>query len=156
MLVALFLFARGAGGRATAPATPQPDPVDDGIVRVVQNPAAQAPFLEPEPPSPLQTAGATSNFYRDFIIGAESGGIPGRLNKSSLACGIPQALPCTKLYPHATKEWIRENYIVDEQGRWILPDPNPEYELAWMEQYVLERYGTWEKAYLFWKENRWY
>lgn len=153
MLVALFLFARGAGGRATAPATPQPDPVDDGIVRVVQNPAAQAPFPEPEPPSPLQTAGAIGRSYKgyaqskvgadqwwclDLLVGAESGWRPDAQNPTSTAYGLFQFLDST---------WAGTGY--DKSA-----DPTVQVDAGLV--YISSRYGTPCAAWDFWKSNGWY
>lgn len=90
-----------------------------------------------------------------WLIGKESGCEPGRLNKSSLACGIAQALPCTKLYPHATKEWIRAN-AVTRNGKLYLPNPDPVHELKWMKAYVANRYTTWSAARAWHRSHNWY
>lgn len=73
--------------------------------------------------------------YADFMVQKESGWNPDAKNKSSGACGLAQALPCSKLGP----DWN-----------------NPVVALNWMNNYVNGRYGSWEKAYNFWKANRWY
>lgn len=73
--------------------------------------------------------------YADFMVAKESGWNPNALNKSSGACGLAQALPCSKLGPN-----------------WS----NPVVALNWMNGYVNGRYGSWEKAYNFWQVNRWY
>lgn len=72
--------------------------------------------------------------YADFMVGKESGWNPNAVNKSSGACGLAQALPCSKLGPN-----------------WN----NPVVALNWMNGYV-SRYGGWEGAYNFWLKNRWY
>lgn len=90
-----------------------------------------------------------------WLISKESGCEPGRLNKSSLACGIPQSLPCTKLYPYATKAWIMANKV-ERNGRWYLPTPEPVRELTWMKDYVANRYTTWARARVFHSSNNWY
>lgn len=90
-----------------------------------------------------------------WLISKESGCEPGRLNKSSLACGIAQALPCTKLYPHATKEWIRAN-AVTRNGKLYLPNPDPVHELVWMKSYVANRYTTWSSARAWHRSHNWY
>lgn len=73
--------------------------------------------------------------YVDFMVAKESTWNPNALNKSSGACGLAQALPCSKLGPN-----------------WN----NPVVALNWMNGYVNGRYGSWEKAYNFWQANRWY
>jgi len=73
--------------------------------------------------------------YADFMVNKESGWNPNAVNKSSGACGLAQALPCSKLGPN-----------------WS----NPVVALNWMNSYATGRYGSWEKAYNFWQANRWY
>ncbi len=73
--------------------------------------------------------------YADFMVTKESGWNPNAVNKSSGACGLAQALPCSKLGP----DWN-----------------SPVVALNWMNNYVNGRYGGWENAYAFWVANRWY
>ena len=73
--------------------------------------------------------------YADFMVGKESGWNPNSLNKSSGACGLAQALPCSKVGPN-----------------WS----NPVVSLNWMNNYVNGRYGGWEGAYNFWQVKHWY
>jgi uncharacterized protein YabE (DUF348 family) len=72
--------------------------------------------------------------YADFMVQKESGWNPNAMNKSSGACGLAQALPCSKL-----------------GSNWS----NPVVSLNWMHSYV-SRYGGWEGAYNFWLKNHWY
>lgn len=72
--------------------------------------------------------------YADFLVQKESGWNPNAVNKSSGACGLAQALPCSKLGPN-----------------WS----NPAVALNWMNGYV-GRYGGWEGAYKFWLAHKWY
>lgn len=72
--------------------------------------------------------------YADFMVAKESNWNPNAVNKSSGACGLAQALPCSKLGPN-----------------WS----NPVVALNWMNNYV-GRYGGWEGAYNFWLKNHWY
>ncbi len=97
----------------------------------------------------------------DKLIANESGYIPGRLNKSSLACGLAQSLPCTKLYPGMNKELIRQTkatVIVNNQTYWVLANPDPERELRWMLEYVRTSYGTPSNALHKWSSRNphWY
>jgi hypothetical protein len=73
----------------------------------------------------------TSNAYT--LILRESGCNPNAVNRSSGACGIPQALPCSKLGTNDPVEQIR-----------------------WMQQYVIRRYGSWANAVAFHNANNWY
>lgn len=73
--------------------------------------------------------------YADYMVTRESGWNPNAINKSSGACGLAQALPCSK----------------------VPGDPlNPTNSLNWMNSYVNGRYGGWEGAYNFWQAKHWY
>lgn len=67
------------------------------------------------------------------IINNESGSNPYAINKSSGACGIPQALPCSKLL---NKIGSLENIAGQVQ---------------WMIDYVSDRYTTPKNALYFWQ-----
>lgn len=73
--------------------------------------------------------------YADAIVQKESGWNPNALNASSGACGLAQALPCSKVPGNPF---------------------NPVDSLRWMNGYVTGRYGGWAGAYNFWQANRWY
>lgn len=73
--------------------------------------------------------------YVDSIVSRESGWNPNATNASSGACGLAQALPCSK---------------VPGNGY------NPVDSLRWMNGYVNGRYGGWAGAYNFWQANHWY
>ncbi len=73
--------------------------------------------------------------YADFMVSKESGWNPNAVNKSSGACGLAQALPCSKV-----------------PGNPL----NPVDSLNWMNGYVNGRYGGWQGAYNFWQKNHWY
>jgi uncharacterized protein YabE (DUF348 family) len=115
---------------------------------VTQQPKTQVEVIGSKPKNLAYTGGGTksewlaaSNIpqaswgHADFMVAKESGWNPNALNKSSGACGLAQALPCSKLGPN-----------------WS----NPIVALNWMNNYVNGRYGSWEKAYSFWQANRWY
>jgi len=73
--------------------------------------------------------------YADYMVAKESGWNPNARNASSGACGLAQALPCSK----------------------VPGDPlNPIDSLNWMNSYVNGRYGGWQGAYNFWQANHWY
>ena len=70
-----------------------------------------------------------------YIIQRESGWSVGTVNSSSGACGLGQALPCSKLG--------------DAYGDGIK-------ELEWVLGYIQDRYGTPNNALAFWNAHRWY
>lgn len=73
--------------------------------------------------------------YVDYIVTRESGWNPKAVNSSSGACGLAQALPCSKLGPN-----------------WS----DPVTALKWQYNYVSQRYGGYSGAYSFWLANHWY
>jgi len=73
--------------------------------------------------------------YADFMVSRESGWNPNAINKSSGACGLAQALPCSKVPGNPM---------------------NPVDSLNWMNGYVNGRYGGWQGAYNFWQAKHWY
>lgn len=73
--------------------------------------------------------------YVDAIVSRESGWNPNATNSSSGACGLVQALPCSKV-----------------PGNGYDPVAN----LGWAIGYANGRYGGWEGAYQFWQANHWW
>ena len=73
--------------------------------------------------------------YVDYIVSKESGWNPNATNKSSGACGLVQALPCSKV-----------------PGNGYDPVDN----LRWATGYATSRYGSWAGAYGFWTKNHWW
>ncbi|HEX7259897.1 MAG TPA: hypothetical protein VF272_03125 [Candidatus Saccharimonadia bacterium] len=63
----------------------------------------------------------------------ESNWNPAARNPSSGACGIPQALPCSKI-----------------------PDMSPAGQLTWGLTYIERRYGNPSNAWQFWLSHHWY
>lgn len=106
----------------------------------VVEPETVAPVAipEPQPVTPKEIAQAKAAQHGwvgsewDALVELwhkESGWNPGAVNKSSGACGIPQAYPCSKI-------------------------PNPgsvESQIEWGVGYVASRYGSPSKALAFWK-----
>lgn len=74
--------------------------------------------------------------YVDFIVSKESGWNPSATNASSGACGLAQALPCSK---------------IGGAGGY-----DPVTALRWQKDYVEQRYGGYDGAYAFWTANHWY
>lgn len=73
--------------------------------------------------------------YVDYIVTHESGWNPNATNPSSGACGLVQALPCSKV-----------------PGGGYDPVAN----LTWANGYAVSRYGSWSGAYSFWISNSWW
>lgn len=63
----------------------------------------------------------------------ESGWNPRSVNRSSGACGIPQALPCSKI-----------------------PDKSTAGQIQWGLNYIQNRYGTPAGAMAHWQQKHWY
>lgn len=83
----------------------------------------------------ITAAGVTDMANAVWLINKESGCRTSAVNRSSGACGIPQALPCSKLGA--------------ARG-------NPVEEIKWMNRYVIARYGSWANAVAFHKSHNWY
>ena len=85
----------------------------------------------------MRAAGIPENQwqYVDYIVSKESSWNPNAKNRSSGACGLAQAYPCSKLGPN-----------------WN----DPVVALRWQYNYVNKRYGGYAGAYKFWRANRWY
>ncbi|MFL1999361.1 transglycosylase SLT domain-containing protein [Microbacterium sp. A1-JK] len=73
--------------------------------------------------------------YVDYIVSRESSWNPNATNASSGACGLVQALPCSKV-----------------PGNGYDPVDN----LRWATGYAEGRYGSWSAAYDFWTRNHWW
>ena len=85
----------------------------------------------------MAAAGIPDIYSTHKLIINESGCNPNAVNPSSGACGIPQALPCSKI-AHCGVE--------------------PVCQLRWMDQYVKGRYGSWDGALAAWNARypHWY
>lgn len=70
-----------------------------------------------------------------FIYQHESGNNPGAINADSGACGLGQALPCSKM-----------GCGLDDYG----------CQDQWFTDYMLSRYGSWVAAMSFWQSNRYW
>lgn len=125
-------------------------PIDNEVSRVSKVPtlsnALEAPSfaqyatlskiaIKVAPVAPKQATGCnTGNPYKDFIYHHESGCRTDAINPIG-ACGLGQALPCSKM-PCGLSDY-------ECQDRWFT-------------DYALERYGSWEAAYNYWKLNSWW
>lgn len=94
---------------------------------------AAAPTIKPSGTCAewMAQAGIPNIEATNKLIINESGCNPNAVNRSSGACGIPQALPCSKLTN-------------------VCPTMEPVCQLRWMDNYVKDRYGTWNGALAAW------
>jgi len=83
----------------------------------------------------MQQAGIPITYATKTLIINESGCRHTAVNPTSGACGIPQALPCSKMGP------------VNADGTSAV---SPIGQLQWMDNYIKQRYTTWENALSFW------
>lgn len=117
---------------------PKPEPQ---VASTPATPAAPAPqpFYSGggAPAEWMAAAGIASSDwgYVDYIVSHESGWNPNATNASSGACGLVQALPCSKV-----------------PGNGYDPVDN----LRWATGYATGRYGSWAGAYAFWTSNNWW
>lgn len=95
--------------------------------RVVQTPAVAQ--------SVPTVAQSDNSDAKMFIYMKESGNNPNSINKSSGACGLGQALPCSKMGCAL--------------GDYACQD-------AFFTRYMLNRYGSWENAKAFWLQHLWW
>jgi hypothetical protein len=75
------------------------------------------------------------NTYKQYIYQHESNNNPQAINASSGACGLGQALPCSKL-PCTLSDYQCQD--------------------KWFENYAAVRYGGWENAYNWWINHKWW
>ena len=80
-------------------------------------------------------AQASGEDAKMFIYMHESGNNPGSVNKSSGACGLGQALPCSKMPCSLSDYACQDNFFTS---------------------YMKARYGTWENARAWWELHRWW
>lgn len=117
---------------------PDPKPEPAAVAGAASAPAAPPRYTGGGSPAEWMAAAgiAESDWgYVDFIASKESGWNPNATNSSSGACGLVQALPCSKV-----------------PGSGYDPVDN----LRWATGYAVGRYGSWEKAYAFWQFNHWW
>ena len=79
----------------------------------------------------MAAAGVPNTDDANYLIARESHCNPNSVNRSSGACGIGQALPCSKMGP------------VNADGTSAV---DPVGHMTWMNNYVLSRYGSWAAA----------
>ena len=105
----------------------------------VRSVAPRVSVSNPQCESWMAQAGIPLTTASMQLVLKESGCRYNAVNPSSGACGIPQALPCSKL-----------PCSLDAAGAVC--------QLRWMQGYVSARYGSWENAYNTWlsRSPHWY
>lgn len=135
--------ARGAYGVYVTPKptpTPEPEPELASTDSSSESSGVSGPLYYTGGGAPAEwmaAAGIASSDwgYVDYIVAKESGWNPNATNSSSGACGLVQALPCSKV-----------------PGNGYDPVDN----LRWANGYATGRYGSWAGAYDFWISNNWW
>lgn len=118
---------------------PKPEPVAAPATESASAPAAPPMYSGGGSPAEWMAAAGIPESdwgYVDAIVSRESGWNPNATNASSGACGLVQALPCTKV----------------PGGNGYDPVAN----LIWGNGYAHGRYGGWAGAYAFWQSNHWW
>jgi len=95
---------------------------------------ASATYSAPKPIEVPKYQPALEN-AKLFIYEHESGNRTDAINASSGACGLGQALPCSKMGCSLS------DYACQD---------------AWFTNYMKNRYGTWENAKSFWLSHKWW
>lgn len=126
-------------------ATTRPEALlDPRALQTVQLPPKPiAPIPEPSMPIVAQVQSApttqvsetTGDSAKLFIYNHESGNNPGAINANSGACGLGQALPCSKM-PCSLSDYACQD--------------------AFFTSYMTARYGTWANAESFWQQHSWW
>lgn len=117
---------------------PQPAPAVTPAVATQTETPAPTPVVEPvQPPAPVVTpvTGCGSDPNMAYIYQHESGCNTASINASSGACGLGQALPCSKL-PCTLSDWSCQN--------------------SFFVTYAIERYGSTGAAAAFWSTHSWW
>lgn len=91
--------------------------------------------VAPARPQAAYVAVGSSSEAKAFIYQKESGNNPAAINKSSGACGLGQALPCSKM-PCSLSDYACQDQFFTS--------------------YMQNRYGSWENAKAFWLSHKWW
>lgn len=90
---------------------------------------------KPTEPAPTVQATDYEAQAKAYIYAHESGNRTDAINPDSGACGIGQALPCSKLPCSLSDYGCQDN---------------------WFTNYAMARYGSWVNAMAFWQANQWW
>ena len=99
-------------------------------VELLPEPTIDVPALAVATPTPIDTDSA-----KMFIYNHESGNNPAAVNEIG-ACGLGQALPCSKMPCSLADYQCQDNWFTNS--------------------YMIPRYGSWENAKAFWLKSHWW
>jgi len=106
-------------------------------------------------PASIAYAGTmTETEALNWIISREGGATS--VNTSSLACGLAQSLPCSKVLTFAGVDLTKFNLNTYEGVKAAISTVPAETQREWMRQYCVRRYGSVINAVAFWRANGWY
>lgn len=108
---------------------------DNGQCDKAATPEPAAPVAVNSTPARAAAPPVSGNAAKAFIYQKESGNRTDAINASSGACGLGQALPCSKMGCSLS------DYACQD---------------AWFTNYAMQRYGSWENAQAFWLANHWW
>lgn len=148
LALALLLVLKPPYQHVSATPTPSTPKQVPAITSKAPEPSKQVEVVAPPPqseapkaePPKVQTPAVVlgTNEAMQFIFAHESSNNPHAINASSGACGLGQALPCSKL--------LNACGSLD----------NVQCQIDWFTQYAVARYGSWSNAAAFWQANRWW
>ena len=90
----------------------------------------------------------TEDQAQQWIINHEGGRTS--VNPTSLACGQPQALPCSKLLRFAHVDLTKYNLSTYAGTKAAISTVSVATQRAWMDLYVHQRYRSYLNAYRYW------
>jgi len=96
----------------------------------------------------------SENAALKWIIAHEGG--PTSVNRSSLACGIAQSLPCSKVLKYAGVDMTKYNLNTYAGVKAAISTVPVEVQRKWMILYCQQRYGSVAKAQQAWIRQGWY
>ena len=157
--IALLLVLRGkASGKEVDPK--RVDNIHQHIERRIEE---LPPFPKGNPTPQEQPKKVVQSVYKpqmtesealEWIISREGGATS--VNKSSLACGLAQSLPCSKILTYAGVDLSKYNLNTYAGVKAAISTVPAEVQRAWMVKYCIRRYGSVVGAVAFWRSHGWY
>jgi hypothetical protein len=162
----LVLLSLGGIARATASVNEEAKKVEQ-IHKYVEREIEELPPFPRGNPNPTlvvkkpvqrlyaaQAVKMTEAEALNWIIKREGGATS--VNRSSLACGLAQSLPCSKILTYAGVDLSKYDLTTYNGVKAAISTVPAEVQRAWMLQYCVRRYGSVVKAVAFWQQNHWY
>ena len=129
---------------------PKPKPQ----VKVVKKVAPKKVTVTLTKPKVTKQLTISENAALKWIIAHEGG--PTSVNRSSLACGIAQSLPCSKILKYAGVDMTKYNLNTYAGVKAAISTVPVEVQRKWMILYCQQRYGSVAKAQQAWIRQGWY